>query len=93
MAERTVTVEVVHVGPDSRVERRRVELCEGSTVMRAIELCGIAPSLPAGSIDPARLGIFGRKVAADQLLRDGDRIEIYRPLVLDPKEARRRRTR
>ena len=93
MAEGTITVEVVYVGPDSRVERRRVELCEGSTVMRAIELCGIEPSLPAGSIDPARLGIFGRKVVPGQRLHDGDRIEVYRPLVLDPKEARRRRTR
>lgn len=93
MAERIITVEVVYAGSDSCIERHRVELCEGSTVMRAIEVCRIEPSLLAGSIDPARLGIFGRKVAPDQLLHDGDRIEIYRPLALDPKEARRRRTR
>jgi uncharacterized protein len=39
------------------------------------------------------LGIFGKRVALDQPLADGDRVEIYRPLVIDPKEARRRRAR
>lgn len=93
MVERTITVEVIYVGPDWCVERQRVELDEGSTVMRAIEASGMESSLPAGAIDPARLGIFGRKVAPGQLLHDGDRIELYRPLAIDPKEARRRRSR
>ncbi|OOG52455.1 RnfH family protein [Rhodanobacter sp. B05] len=93
MAEHTFTVEVVYAGPKSSIQRRRVELREGSTVMHAIEACGITLSLPVGAIDPTCLGIFGRKVAPDQLVRSGDRIEIYRPLALDPKEARRRRTR
>ncbi|TAL96260.1 MAG: RnfH family protein [Rhodanobacter sp.] len=93
MVEHSITVEVVYAGPQSWIERRRVELREGSTVMCAIEACGMESSLPAGAIHAARLGIFGHKVTPDQLVRDGDRIEIYRPLALDPKEARRRRTR
>ena len=93
MAEHTFTVEVVYAGPKSWIQRRRVELRAGSTVMQAIEASGMELSLPAGAIDPTRLGIFGRKVAPDQLVRGGDRIEIYRPLTLDPMEARRRRTR
>jgi hypothetical protein len=93
MAERPITVEVVFAGPASRLVRRRVEVSMGCSVIQAVEASGIAQCLPADVIDPSRLGIFARKVAPDQLVRDGDRIEIYRPLVLDPMEARRRRSR
>lgn len=92
MAERTLRVEVVYAGTEGPI-RRRVELAEGSTVMQAISASGIAAVLPAGAVDPARLGLFARKVAPDRQLREGDRIEIYRPLLLDPMEARRRRAR
>lgn len=92
MAERTIRVEVVYSGAGQPV-RRRVELADGSTVMQAIGASGIAAVLPDGAIDPARLGIFARKVMPDRLVREGDRIEIYRPLSLDPMEARRRRAR
>jgi len=44
-------------------------------------------------VDMQRLGIFGRRVPPEHPLRDGDRVELYRTLVLDPKEARRRRAR
>ncbi|MEO6800920.1 MAG: RnfH family protein [Rhodanobacter sp.] len=93
MAERTLTIEVIHVDVASQVVRRWAKVPAGSTVMQAIAACGIAPMLPVAAVDPARLGIFGRKVTPDELLHDGDRVEIYRPLVLDPREARRRRTR
>lgn len=92
MAERTVRVEVVYAGPEQLV-RRRVELAGGSTVMQAIVASGMVAMLPGEAIDPSRLGIFARKVAPDRLVREGDRIEIYRPLALDPMEARRRRAR
>ncbi|HEY8328159.1 MAG TPA: RnfH family protein [Rhodanobacter sp.] len=92
MAERTICVEVVYAGTEQPIQRR-VELIEGSTVMQAIDASGIVVMLPDGAIDPARLGIFSRKVAPDRLVRGGDRIEIYRSLLLDPMEARRRRAR
>lgn len=92
MAERAITVEVVHAGTAGQI-LRRVELAAGSTVMQAIEASGIVEMLPRGALDPRRLGIFARKVAPDQPVHDGDRIEIYRPLLLDPMEARRRRAR
>ena len=57
------------------------------------EQSGILQELPQVTFDPARLGIFSRRVAADDVLQDGDRVEIYRPLTLDPKDARRRRAR
>lgn len=92
MAEHAMTVEVVHAGAAGQI-LRRVELAAGSTVMQAIEASGIIEMLPHGVLDPHRLGIFARKVAPDQLVHDGDRIEIYRPLLLDPMEARLQRAR
>ncbi len=93
MADHPITVEVVFAGSVAWVTRRRVEVSAGCTVIQAVEASGIAQCLPAHAVDPARLGIFARKVAPGQLVRDGDRIEIYRPLVLDPMESRRRRSR
>lgn len=92
MAERTIVVEVIHAGMGQPIVRR-VELADGSTVMQAIDASGITAMLPDGAVDPARMGIFARKVAPDRIVREGDRIEIYRPLMLDPMEARRRRAR
>jgi len=90
MAERTIRVEVVYASATQQI-LHRTELAQGTTVMQAINASGITVALAHGTIDPQRLGIHGRRVTADQELRDGDRIEIYRPLMLDPMEARRRR--
>ena len=53
--------------------------------------CTLIEGFPGMVVDPDALGIFGRRVPANQVLRQGDRVEIYRPLIADPKEARRRR--
>lgn len=92
MAERTITVEVVYAGAGQQI-LRRVELADGSSVMQAIDASGITGMLPNGAVDPHHLGIFALKVTEDQIVQEGDRIEIYRPLMLDPMEARRRRAR
>jgi putative ubiquitin-RnfH superfamily antitoxin RatB of RatAB toxin-antitoxin module len=81
-------IEVVYALPD-RHDVSQLELPAGSTVREAIQASGIARRHPG--IDLSRFGIFGRPVAADAPLADGDRVEIYRPLALDPKEARRER--
>lgn len=91
MAEQ-ITVNVVYAEPERQVVCR-VTLPVGSTVMRAIEASGITQAVAGLVIDPERLGVFSRKAAPDQVLGEGDRVEIYRPLTLDPKEARRRRAR
>jgi uncharacterized protein len=85
-----ITVSVVYAEPERQIVRR-VSLPLGSTVMQAIEASEIVQAVVGLVIDPARLGIFSRKAAPDQVLCEGDRVEIYRPLTLDPKEARRRR--
>ena len=92
MAERKITAEVVYAAAGTQI-LRQVELAEGSTVEQAIDASGIAGMLPAGAIDTRHLGVFARRVASDHIVQNGDRIEIYRPLMLDPMEARRRRAR
>ncbi|MBI1964937.1 MAG: RnfH family protein [Betaproteobacteria bacterium] len=62
---------------------------EGTTVRQAIERSGIVQRMPG--IGLASVGLFGRAVPLDTLLKDGDRVEIYRPLIADPKQARRDR--
>ncbi|GLQ99678.1 RnfH family protein [Dyella mobilis] len=88
----TVTVEVVYA-TEARHWLRRLCLPRGSTVMQAVEQSGLLQELPQLEVDPSRLGVFSRRVAPDDALHDGDRVEIYRPLTLDPKDARRRRMR
>ena len=65
----------------------------GASAQEAVEASGIPARHP--EIDPQRLllGIFGKRIRSDRPLRDGDRVEILRPLATDPKEARRRRSR
>ena len=68
-----------------------LRLKPGSTVRQALETSGLLAQRP--DIDPATMtvGVWGRKVALTHVLRDQDRIEIYRPLKVDPKVARRER--
>ena len=67
---------------------RELTMEEGSTLRDAVLESGL---LPQYEPEHWPVGIFGKKKAPDTVLRDGDRVEIYRPLVADPKDARRRR--
>lgn len=69
--------------------QRMLELPARSCVADAIRASGILHDLPG--FEPAGVGIFGRAVTAQTVLRDGDRVELYRALQIDPKDARRRR--
>ncbi|GAB3038122.1 MULTISPECIES: RnfH family protein [Oleiagrimonas] len=85
-----MTVQVVHAWPGGTYFR---ELClhEGATVAEALAACDLAQACPHLDVSMAPVGIFSRKVGRDHSLRDGDRVEIYRPLQMDPMQARRRR--
>jgi hypothetical protein len=85
-----INIEVVYALPDEQILFKQ-QLVEGAMVGEAIRLCGILEKYP--EIDPAssKLGIFGKLAKIDTVLRDRDRIEIYRPLIADPKEVRRKR--
>lgn len=88
MAER-IEVEVALDSVDG-CALRRIVLDAGATVGEALRAAGIAQT---GDAAEPPVGVFGHRVALDRVLHDGDRVEIYRPLVIDPKDARRRRAR
>ena len=89
-AERRIRVEVAYALPEQQA-LLAVVVPAGSTARQAIDASGIRERFPGLVIDPEGVGVFGRKVALEHVLRDGDRVEIYRPLQADPKEVRRRR--
>jgi putative ubiquitin-RnfH superfamily antitoxin RatB of RatAB toxin-antitoxin module len=88
----SISVEVVCATAERQL-LRKVTLPAGSRVIEAVEQSGILQAMPEVAFDPSRLGVFSRRVLPDDTLRDGDRVEIYRPLTFDPKDARRRRVR
>ena len=88
----SIKVTVVHAEP-GRVFSTELSMSFGATVADAIERSGICTARPDIDVRADRLGVFARKVSLDTVLRDGDRVEVYRPLRIDPKEARRRRAR
>ena len=92
MVEGTVRVSVVYASPAQQFVRN-LELPAGATVADAIERSAIVAAVGLERVDARQVGVFGRLVDATTVLRDGDRVEIYRPLKIDPKEARRQRAR
>jgi len=83
-------VEIVYALRDRQV-LLALEVEGGTTARQAVERSGILQRFPEIDLARAGLGIFGRGVSPDTPLRDGDRVEIYRPLIADPKNARRER--
>jgi putative ubiquitin-RnfH superfamily antitoxin RatB of RatAB toxin-antitoxin module len=68
-----------------------MRVAPGTTVGQAIEQSGVLASFPEINLVTQPVGIYGKKKTLDTLLRERDRIEIYRPLVADPKDSRRKR--
>lgn len=87
-----IRVEVVYALPGG-ADTATVSLRPGASALDALAASGLARRHP--EIDPAcaQLGIFGRRVPPGARLADGDRVEVYRALLDDPKESRRRRAR
>jgi uncharacterized protein len=88
MAE--IHVQVCYAEQDSRF-LRDVIVPDGATLQLAIERSGVLGEVPEIDLALCRVGIYGKLKALDTLLRDHDRIEIYRPLIADPKDSRRQR--
>jgi putative ubiquitin-RnfH superfamily antitoxin RatB of RatAB toxin-antitoxin module len=86
----SLRVEVVYALPATG-DAVQLTLPAGAKVRDAVLASGILERHPEIDLGRQKVGIYGKVVAASARLADGDRVEIYRPLVLDPKEARRRR--
>ena len=89
----TVPVEVAFSPAPGEVELVALQVAGGTTALQALRASRLMERYP--QIDPSvmSLGIWGRACVAGTVLREGDRLEIYRPLKVDPKEARRQRYR
>ncbi|NIR29260.1 MAG: RnfH family protein [Gammaproteobacteria bacterium] len=87
-----ISVEVAYARPDVQVVIP-LRVPPGATVEAAIRASGILERFPEIDLSRHRVGVFGKLTEPDRTLEAGDRVEIYRPLVVDPKTARRRRAR
>lgn len=86
--DRLIRVSVVYALPDRQLVRR-LEVSSGATVADALDASGMREELPDLEWPP-KCAIFGRLAALTEVLHAGDRVEILRPLLVDPKEGRRR---
>ncbi|KTC91794.1 MULTISPECIES: RnfH family protein [Legionella] len=84
-----VKVELVYIAANQSLVHLSLSLETGATVADALNQSEILKTNP--SLSELAVGIFSKPVSLDTILRAGDRIELYRPLILDPKEKRRQR--
>ena len=87
-AVRSLSVEVVH-GTAQKQVLLKISVPPGSTIREAIAFSAIEEMFPHEDFGALSIGIWGKPVNRDRQLVDGDRIEFYRPLEMDPRDARR----
>jgi putative ubiquitin-RnfH superfamily antitoxin RatB of RatAB toxin-antitoxin module len=85
-----IRVEVAYALPE-RQAILALEVAPGTTALDAARQSGITDKFEGIDLDNAKLGIFGKVISPQQVLQEGDRVEIYRPLIADPKEVRKAR--
>lgn len=90
MTHEWINVEVVYALPD-RQYLLPLDLPTGSTVKQAIQASGILELRKDIDLDQQKVGLYGKLTKLEAILHSGDRVEIYRPLIADPKELRRQR--
>jgi putative ubiquitin-RnfH superfamily antitoxin RatB of RatAB toxin-antitoxin module len=86
----TITVEVAYALPHKQA-LLEIQVPVGTTVLEAAQRSGVGEKFEGVDLDNAKFGIYAKVVAPTQVLREGDRVEVYRPLVADPKEVRKAR--
>ncbi len=87
---RSINVEVAYALPEKQLILP-LQVPEGTSVLEAAQQSGITAKFEEIDLDNAKFGIFGKVVAPRQILQEGERVEIYRPLIADPKEVRKAR--
>lgn len=85
-----IDIEVAYARLDCQ-ELVKIRLSPGATVQQAIEVSGLLQKYPEIDLSKSKVGIYAKLCKLDTPLRQKDRVEIYRPLLADPKEVRRRR--
>ncbi|QYG08110.1 RnfH family protein [Janthinobacterium sp. PAMC25594] len=90
MAEANIKVQVCYALPDSSF-LRSLSVPAGATIEQAVARSGLLQAIPGIDLASNMVGIYGKRKPLDTVLHEHDRVEVYRPLQADPKEARRRR--
>jgi len=85
-----ITIEVIYALTTEQT-LLKIQVAHGTTVGEAIKLSGILEKHPEIDVSKNKFGIYGKLSKVDTVMRDKDRIEIYRPIIADPKEVRRKR--
>jgi len=88
-----ISVTIVFSPAPREVHEWAVQVPYGSTVADAVAACPLRAEFPSLDLDALGVGVWGRKAPGGQKLKERDRIEVYRPLTVDPKVARRERFR
>jgi putative ubiquitin-RnfH superfamily antitoxin RatB of RatAB toxin-antitoxin module len=90
MADSSINIEVIYAKADGQ-ELVRVRLPSGATLQQALEASGLLQKHPEIDLAKGKFGVYSKLARLDTALRDRDRVEIYRPLIADPKEVRKQR--
>lgn len=90
MSDSVISIEIVY-GTPTQQKLSSFTVPIGSTIQEAIESSGFLSEFPEIDLNVNNVGIWNRSKKLSEVLKDGDRIEIYRPLIADPKEVRKRR--
>jgi len=83
-------IEVIYALPE-KADLVKLDLPEGATVQQALDASGLLQKHPEIDVRKNKFGIYAKLAKVDAVLRDRDRVEIYRPLIADPKEVRKQR--
>jgi len=90
MSDNKITIELVYALPHEQT-LLKLEVPASTTIADAIKLSGLIEKYPEIDLLKGKFGLYGKLSKVDTVLREKDRIEIYRPLIADPKEVRRKR--
>lgn len=90
MSDNKIKIEMVYALPNEQT-LLKLDVPQTSTIADAIRLSGLLEKHPEIDLEKGKFGLFGKLSKTDTVLREKDRIEIYRPLLADPKEVRRKR--
>lgn len=90
MSDNKIKIELVYALPHEQT-LLKLDVPPASTITDAVKLSGLLEKYPEIDLAKSKFGLFGKLSKADTVLREKDRIEIYRPLIADPKEVRRKR--
>lgn len=90
-SDQQIEVTLVYSPQARQVREVSLHLAANATVLQALQASGLLQLFPTINEETLMVGVWGRKAGLNQRLRAGDRVEIYRPLCVDPKAARRQR--